>query len=41
MPKIRIMKKSIALLGLLNLLYATWSVQAADNLKAYPPPIQA
>lgn len=32
------MKKSIALLGLLNLLYATWSVQAADNLKAYPPP---
>jgi ecotin len=33
----QIIQKSIALLGILNLLSATLSVQAADNLKAYSP----
>ena len=37
MPNRQIMQKSIALFGLLHLVYALLPVQAADNLKAYSP----
>ena len=31
------MKKPVAVIGILNILFATLSVQAADNMKAYSP----